>query len=232
MILNAFSITTVFIAGIGSFFAPCVLPLLPVFLSYILGVSIRKNSKELLWNIALFVLGFSLVFTLLGAAAGGVGSIFREYTREIQIIGGIAMVVFGFQFLDIIRIPYLSGSTNVKLPEWVDRLRYSRSFLIGVLFAVTWSPCVGPVLGGVLSLAAASGTAQEGATLLLIYSLGISIPFVVVSLTLSSASKFLKLHKRSFVYLSKLSGIVLILFGLLLIANLYGYVNGWFLGIK
>lgn len=223
------SVVTAFIAGLGSFFAPCVVPLIPVYVGYVLGLSSTKSKKALLYAVLLYILGFSLVFTLLGAAAGGLGSILREHTRIIQIIGGIAMIIFGLEFLGILRISLMAPEKGPKIPHWANNIGVTRSFVVGVLFALTWTPCVGAALGAILSLAATSRTAVEGAGLLFIYSLGISLPFVIVAWTLSSAPKYIRLHKKFFVLISKTAGVILVIFGLLLLSDTYKYLNMWVL---
>lgn len=224
--MNYLSVLAAFSAGLGSFFAPCVLPLMPAYVSYLTGVSLNNISRtKLLAIVVMYVVGFSLVFTLLGASLGGIGSFFREHTRALQIIGGAAMVVFGLEFLGYLHLDFLNRGKVIKLPKWMQNFEYLRSFFIGVLFAITWTPCVGALLGGILSLAAASATAVTGAIMLFAYSLGISIPFVLFSIFVSSTPHYFSKHKKVFVIISKFAGVVLIVFGLLLVTDLYKHLN-------
>ncbi len=223
--MNSLSIITALIAGIGSFFAPCVLPLLPAYVGYVTGISVKKSRIEMIRVMLMYIAGFSLIFVLLGASAGGIGSLLREHTRPLQFVGGIAMVIFGLEFVGLLNLRLLSINSSPKLPKWTNSFEYFRSFFIGILFAITWTPCVGPILGGILSLAAASATSANGAVLLLAYSLGISVPFVLVSLTLSSAPFYLRKYRKTFNSLSKFAGFILIVFGLLLVTDTYKYLN-------
>jgi cytochrome c-type biogenesis protein len=223
--MNSLSVLTAFLAGAGSFLAPCVIPLLPAYVGYVLGVASAKSKVNLLYTVIMYVVGFSLVFTIIGATAGGLGSLLREYTRAIQVLGGIAMVIFGLEFLGILHIGVINFERKPKLPQWTYNIEHLRSFFIGIVFALTWTPCVGPFLGAILSLAATTGTVMQGALMLFAYSLGISLPFVVVALTLSKAPQYLHLHKKLFVVFSKVSGVILVIFGLLLVTDTYKYLN-------
>lgn len=224
-----------FVAGLISFFAPCVVPLLPAYVGYVTGVSLqelkkrgyKEYRKKMLLSSALYILGFSLVFTLLGTAAAGFGSIFRGNGRIIQIIGGMVILVLGLEFAGLIHIGSLARERRLGIPKWVEKLGYARAFFIGLVFAVTWTPCVGAVLGSVLALAAVSGTASTGALLLFVYSLGISVPFLLVSLSLASAPKYLKSINKHIGVISKISGLILAALGLLLITGWYANLNSW-----
>ena len=147
----------------------------------------------------------------------------------LQVVGGSAMILFGLEFAGVIYLPFLNPKTTLRLPKWVGKFEYFRSFFIGVFFAITWTPCVGAVLGGILSLAATSATLTQGVMLLFVYSIGISFPFVLITLTISSAPRYLKKYKEFFLLLTKIAAGILILFGLLLITDCYKYLNAWLL---
>ncbi|MBI3290505.1 sulfite exporter TauE/SafE family protein [Candidatus Microgenomates bacterium] len=223
-----------FVGGVASFFAPCVVPLLPAYIAYVTGVSleslkgqgIANYQKKLLAASLLYILGFSLVFVALGTATGGIGALFRQYDFLIQRVGGLLIILFGVQTSGFLHIPFLSFGRFV-IPTWVNNLSHLRSFVIGILFALVWTPCVGVVLGSILTLAAVSGTAVQGASLLFVYSLGISVPFIVVALSLAQAPRYISWFSRHIVTISRIMGVLLIVFGILLLTDTYKHVNGW-----
>lgn len=224
-----------FSAGVVSFFAPCVLPLLPAYISYITGVSLKELDekgydpfkREVIISSTLYVLGFSLVFIILGVTAASFGILLRQNSRLIQQIGGILIIIFGLEFAGLLHIPFLSKERKIKLPNWTQKLGHFRAFLLGVIFATAWTPCVGAILGSILALAAVSASVFQGATMLFVYSLGISIPFLIVSLTLTAAPKYLKAIGRHIGLISRISGIILVIIGILLITDTYKYMNAW-----
>lgn len=237
--LAAYGLSTpvAFLAGILSFFAPCVIPLLPVYLSYITGISLNelKNTehgiyrKKVLSASLLYVLGFSLVFMLLGGVAGGMGLFLRLHTRIVQAVGGLVMIFFGLELLGYIKYEFLLKERKFVLPAWAGKIGSARAFLLGMIFALAWSPCIGPVLGGILVLAATSASALEGSFLLLVYSLGISLPFLVLALTVSETPKYLDFVKKKIVKFSWLSGAILILIGVALLSGWYPHINSFVL---
>ncbi len=224
-----------FMAGLISFFAPCVVPLLPAYVGYVTGVSLEDLKsrgyvffrKKLLISSIFYILGFSIVFVLLGTAAAGFGSVLRRYDFLIQRIGGLIILILGLDFAGILNIPLLTSQFQFKLPSWVNKLGYFRAFFLGLVFATAWTPCIGVVLGAILTLAAVSGTALQGATLLFVYSLGISIPFLIVSLTLASAPKYLTFISKHIEIITKVAGLLLSVLGLLLLTDTYKYLNSW-----
>lgn len=224
-----------FSAGVVSFFAPCVVPLLPAYIGYVTGVSVNDLkekgqstfTRKIVMTSILYILGFSIVFVLLGTAAAGFGQIFRQYDELIQRVGGLIILVLGLEFAGFLKIPLLAKQKQFKLPNWVNRLGHFRAFFVGLVFATAWTPCVGAVLGSILALAATTTTAVRGAFLLFVYSLGISIPFLVVSLTLAQAPKYLSILNKHIGKIAKISGVILVLLGLLLLTDTYKYLNSW-----
>ncbi len=222
-------------AGLVSFFAPCVIPLLPAYVGYVTGVSVKELQekgyapfrKKMVVTSILYILGFSVVFVLLGAATASIGGFFIEYAGLIQRVGGAVILVLGLEFAGILKLPFLAGIKQFTLPLWTEKLGHARAFFVGVVFATAWTPCVGAVLGSILTLAATTGMAVEGATLLFVYSLGISLPFLIVSLTLASAPKYLKVITRRIDAIAKTSGLILVALGLLLLTDSYKYLNSW-----
>lgn len=235
------SFPVAFVSGIVSFFAPCVVSLLPAYVAYVTGVSLQELKdgrggledvrggyrRQVLVSSLFYILGFSVVFVILGTAAAGVGQVLRQYNDVIRIVGGIVILVLGLNFAGFLPLPYLARELRLELPSWTSRLGYGRAFIIGVVFATAWTPCVGAVLGAILSLAAVSQSAVTGASLLFVYSLGISIPFLIVSLTLVQAPVYLKVVTRHIVFISRVTGLLLAILGLLLLTDTYKFVNAW-----
>jgi cytochrome c-type biogenesis protein len=227
-------LVTAFLAGLVSFFAPCMVPLLPSFVSYISGVSVgdlrRENGfgefrRKVLASSLVYVLGFSLVFVVLGTTAAGLGSVILVNSGVISVLGGILIMIMALQFLGWVKIPWMSGDHRLKLPVGYSTLGFLRTFLVGVIFAVAWTPCVGAVLGIILTLAATSQTAFVGAGLLFVYSLGISLPFILFALAFSGSSKFILWIMKYLERVKLISGVFLLLIGFLLFNNSLGLIS-------
>lgn len=224
-----------FVSGVVSFFAPCAITLLPTYVAYVSGVSLAQlrergigsYQRELLFASFLYIAGFSLIFVILGTAAAGIGGLFRQYQFFIERIGGLLIIIFGLQFAGLVNIPFLMRGFSYTLPLWLARLKQVRSFFIGILFAIVWTPCVGVVLGSILALAAVGASAAKGALLLLTYSLGISIPFLVVALTLAQAPNYIQFVSRHAQLFSRIFGLLLAAVGVLLLTDTYKFVNAW-----
>jgi cytochrome c-type biogenesis protein len=205
-----------FVAGLVSFVSPCVLPLLPAYLSYVSGVSVERLEGEradVLVAALAFVAGFTTVFVLLGAAAGGIGSLIERYKPELTFAAGVFLIVSGLVVAGIVRLPGLHGDLVPRaggLP---------RAFLTGAAVSIGWTPCVGYVLGGILMVAGSRQSAGAGALLLLIYSLGLGLPFVLAALAfdwVSARTRWLRDHYRA---VQTVSGILLAGFGVLLLTG-------------
>lgn len=222
-----------FTGGVVSFFAPCVVPLLPAYIGYVTGVSVkdlrdkgvRAYRRQIVGSAVAYVVGFALVFVILGAAAGGLGVVLRAYDIWIQRLGGILIMAWALQFMGVVKLPGLAMGRQWRLPTWVEHLGYGRAFLLGIVFALTWTPCVGAVLGAILTLAAASQTVTIGATMLLAYALGIAVPFVVMSLVLAQAPGAVKVLERYAGRLSIVAGVMLLLIGFLVFNNTVGLIS-------
>lgn len=229
------SIPIAFVAGLVSFFAPCVVPLIPAYVGYVTGVSLTELKKKgykpyfkkILTSSIFYILGFSIVFVALGSISAGIGFFLRRNSSLIQRIGGMIIIILGLQFADIFKIPFLNFQKKVKIPVWVNKLGNLRSFFLGLVFAVVWTPCVGAILGSILALAASTQTALGGAVLLFTYSLGISVPFLIISLTLASAPKYIGWISKHIGVISKIAGILLAILGTLLLTDTYKYLNSW-----
>ena len=237
--MNNLNIPIAFMAGVVSFFAPCVIPLIPAYIGYIAGVSLSDLQekgypaylKKIILSSLFYILGFSLIFILLGTAAAGFGGALRRYDHIIQRVGGAIILILGLEFAGLLKIPFLARERRLNIPESFKKLGYLRSFIIGIIFSISWSPCVSAVLGSILSLAAISATVYRGATLLFFYSLGISLPFMIFSLSLASAPKYLKFFSLHSGKISLIGGIILSILGLMLLTNTLGYLNDWIFDI-
>lgn len=235
------SFPVAFAGGVVSFFAPCVVPLLPAYVAYVTGVSLQelkdgsaeqnvigKYKGQVLGSSLFYILGFSIVFVILGTTAAGVGQVLRQYDDTVRVVGGAIILVLGLNFAGFLPLNFLAQEKKFELPSWIGNLGYGRAFVIGLVFATAWTPCVGAVLGAILSLAAVSQSAITGASLLFVYSLGISIPFLIVSLTLAQAPVYLKAITRHIGVISRVAGLLLAILGLMLVTDTYKFVNGWF----
>jgi cytochrome c-type biogenesis protein len=202
-----------FLEGFVSFISPCMLPMLPIYISYFAGGGEKKQKTVL--RSAAFVLGFTVTFTALGLLAGTLGSFLMQYQTVLNIACGIIVVVFGLSYLEVIKIPFFSGmSTGKQVTSLFS------AFLFGIIYSVSLTPCVGAFLGSALALAASSGGAVKGTLLLLLYSLGLGIPFILSALLiekLNSAFSFIKKHYK---IINSVCGVFLIIIGVLMMTGL------------
>lgn len=221
-------------AGILSFFAPCVFPLLPAYISYMTGVSYEELYKDnenyrvkVLLSVLSFVVGFSTVFVLMGAGAGGIGIALRSQFSNLSRFAGVLIILAGLSFGGFINIGMLQREIKLNLPKRLKKASYLRTLLIGVAFGLSWTPCIGAVLGSILTLAAATETAYKGALLLATYSLGISIPFILIAFAIASLPRFVRNINKYLPTVTKVSAIILIIIGILLVTDTYKYVNSY-----
>jgi len=217
------SLLVAFGAGLLSFLSPCVLPLVPVYLASLCGPEVFEPKAgrirvPLFLHSLSFVLGFSLVFTLFGAGAGLVGFALSSYLVIIRQIAGSLLIVFGLFLLAALKVPYLNFEKRLA-PSQGTTIGYLRSFLTGGIFSLAWTPCVGPILGGVLALALGSETAWQGAYLLAIYSLGLGLPFLVIGVAFDSVTPLLRRIHRYSTAIYIFSGILLIAVGILILTD-------------
>jgi cytochrome c-type biogenesis protein len=218
-----------FLEGIITFISPCLLPLLPLYISYFAGNSGESCTVKTLINAAGFTAGFSLVFALLGAFAGSLGRLLQEYQLAFNIATGGAVLFFGLHYLGVLKIGFLNrvyrGKTEVR------NLGFFSSVVFGVVFAIGWTPCVGAFLGSALMVAAQSGSALKGVVLLFIYALGMGLPFIISALVidkLAGAFDWIKGHYR---VITLLSGGILVLTGILMMTGVLGrFLSGLTIG--
>ncbi len=212
-----------FSAGLLSFLSPCVLPLVPVYLASLYGPEIFETKTKrfrmpVFLHALTFVIGFSVVFTLFGAGAGLVGFALSAYITVIRQIAGILLIVFGAFLLASLKVPWLNFEKRLA-PSQGTTIGYLRSFFTGGIFSLAWTPCIGPILAGILTLAMGSETAGQGAYLLAIYSLGLGLPFLVVGAAFDSITPLLRRIHRYSVIIYIVSGVLLIIVGILILAN-------------
>lgn len=229
------SIGIAFVAGLASFLSPCVLPLVPIYLAQLVGQSIYQTgesntelAKRLVTflHAALFVLGFTIAFVALGASASALGSFLQMYREPLRQVGGIVLIVFGLHLAGILKVPVLYRQKRITFQP--RRPSYPASLLFGIIFAIAWTPCVGPILSAILLLAENTATLRVGVVMLLAYSLGLGIPFLLMGLGLNQFSRFLKELKP---YLGKIevaTGALMVVLGVLVFLNLLTYFNQYF----
>ena len=205
-------------AGVLSFVSPCVLPLVPAYLGYLSGTAVvsDEQSTSRRWVTFLhalgFVLGFSAIFTILGASMGLLSQLFFGLMPVFQKIGGIVLIVFGLHMVGLFKIPFLYREWRLEArPD--NKWGILSSFLVGTIFAAAWTPCIGPILSGILVLASTSGSVGQGALLLFVYSVGLGIPFLLAGLSLDWATPLLRRLNRYGRAISILSGILLVVMG-------------------
>ena len=206
-------------AGLISFLSPCVLPLIPGYISYISGQSLQNilESKKInLFSLILFCLGFSSVFVILGASASFLGNILLQNSEFLRIIAGIIIIIFSLQLIGILNIPYLNFEKRFDAKESKNILF---PYVIGVAFGFGWTPCIGPILGSILALASIEETLSRAVILLISYSLGLAIPFVLSGYLIQRFLLFSKNFKKNINLISKIGGITLLVTGILILTN-------------
>ncbi len=219
-------------AGIASFLSPCVLPLVPAYIGHLAGTSVSEErdtgaTLHTVAHAAFFVLGFSAVFVILWASIGLVGWAIQGYTFYLRYIGGAILVVLGLHVAGVFRVRWLNQERRV----YVDRSRprsYLTSWLVGITFAAGWTPCIGPILAGIIALATTRDTVGQGALLLALYSAGLGIPFLLTAIGLSRAVPILRWMNRHAHTVEVVSGGLLIVIGVMLFTNTFALLNAYF----
>lgn len=221
-----------FLAGLASFLSPCVLPLVPIYLAQLVGPSVYQASntnKTLSTRIitfchaALFVGGFTLAFIALGATASTLGYFLKTNIALFRQAGGIILIAMGLFMIGILRIPFLDRQKRFDFQP--ERPSYPASLLFGVIFGIAWTPCFGPILASILALAARSATLQQGVWLLLVYSLGLGVPFLLLGLGFNQLSQLLKWLKPHLRKIEVVTGILMVVVGIIIFLNLLLYFN-------
>jgi len=221
-----------FIAGLASFLSPCVLPLVPIFLAQMVGQSVYQSETSTVKRMVtflhslMFVAGFTLAFIALGATASTLGSFLHANQFLLREIGGIVLVIIGLHMTGILKLPFLYWQKRFEFRP--ARPSYPASLLIGLIFAIGWTPCVGLILGPILGLAANAATLRQGVLLLLIYSLGLGIPFLLLGLGMDRFSSLLKRLKPHLGKIEIATGVIMIAMGILIYFNLLITLNRFF----
>ena len=217
MILN---LIIAFGAGLISFLSPCVLPLIPGYISYISGESlgdIVEKQKKILLKTILFSLGFSLVFISFGATASFIGNLLLEYSNSLRVVAGLIIIIFSLQLIGILNLNFLNKEKRIYTKNYSNNLFFP--VVVGSAFGFGWTPCIGPVLGSILALAATESSIGKGILLLSFYSLGLAIPFVLSGYGISKFLEFSKNFKKNIRRISISGGIILLITGVLIVTN-------------
>ncbi len=229
------SIGLVFFSGIVSFLSPCILPILPGYMTYLAARSGSQETKQVsrwqvLFHGVAFVVGFGIVFIMLGATASAIGRFLYAYREWITRIGGVIIVFFGLQISGWLQIPFLEFEIR-KHAEPDPRLGYVSSFLMGIFFAAGWTPCIGPTLGIVLTIAGTQASMSRGILLLALYSLGLGLPFIFTALVMDSIGAWMKRMTKLTRYVTLAAGIFLVAVGILLILGRLNFLGEFFPGL-
>jgi cytochrome c-type biogenesis protein len=234
---ESLGVMVAFSAGVLSFLSPCVLPLFPSYLSFITGMSVERLSAEvqradrtrILLHSAAFILGFSTVFVSLGASFSAAGQFFLDYRDWIRYAGGLLIIVFGLYIAGVLRIGAFGRTHQLQIRS--KPAGYLGSFLVGITFAIGWTPCVGPILGSILTLAGNEKTVQQGVGLLLAYSAGLGLPFLLFSVALGAFLRLFKRWRPLIPALERAAGVLLVVVGVLVLTNYYVVLNSWAVSI-
>ena len=214
-----FELIVAFGAGLISFLSPCVLPLIPVYISYITGNSLSElieKKKVNLIPIILFTVGFSIVFIIFGAASTFLGQVLLQNSYELRIVAGLLIVVLSLHILGIINIKFLNYEKRIQTNT---NTNFYSPILIGMAFAFGWTPCIGPILGSILVLAATEESINKGILLLIFYSLGLALPFILSGYLIQKFLIFSKNFKKNIYLVTKIGGFILLITGVLILTN-------------
>ena len=226
------SFALAFVAGLLSFLSPCVLPLIPSYVGFLTGLTLEElevRRGTALAHALWFVAGFSLIFIALGATASAFGVLLLRSQVWIGRIGGVVVILFGLYLLGVLRPALLMRERKVQLAH--KPLGYLGSAFVGVTFGAAWTPCIGPILGAILTLAAAQASVGHGAALLTAYSAGLALPFVVTALALDRFLAWFQRFRPYLVWVERIAGGLLILLGLLLVTDRFTLLAGWLQGL-
>ena len=225
MFTEAVSFPAAFLAGFLSFLSPCVLPLIPAYFTFITGCSLEELTedrnpeirKKVVFSTISFVCGFSLIFILMGASASYLGGLIYNHRQTIRIIGGVLIILMGVHLTGIIRIPGLDVEKRIHMEK--KPLHFLGIFIIGMAFGAGWSPCIGPLLGSILIIAGSQETVRQGIVLLAIYSAGLALPFIILSVFIHLLLMVIRKASRFSQFVNAAAGILLIIVGLILVTN-------------
>ena len=225
MFTESISYSAAFIAGLLSFFSPCILPLIPAYFTFITGFSLDEltgaqgtgERARIILSTLSYVLGFSSIFILMGASASFIGGAIFEYREWIRIIGGVAIILFGIHMTGLFRFKALDFERRLHMQK--KPLHFMGTFVVGMAFGAGWSPCIGPLLGSILIVAGNQDTIGHGMALLSVYAAGLAIPFLVLSIFIDRLITLIKKVSWSIKYINVTAGVLLLILGLLLVTN-------------
>jgi cytochrome c-type biogenesis protein len=229
------SIPAALIAGLVSFLSPCVLPLVPPYLVYLTGATIEhvandepasSSKRAVMISAALFVLGFSTIFVTLGASSSLIGGLIHAWSAELSIVAGIVIIVMGLHFLGLTRIGLLMREGRLPIPRPVGLWG---AYVMGLAFAFGWTPCIGPILAAILSVAAAEATVTKGASLLAVYSAGLGIPFLIAAFMVEQFSSLFSKMKQHLVNVERAMGVLMVITGIGFLTGAVSGVSVWLL---
>jgi cytochrome c-type biogenesis protein len=233
--INDVSIPAALIAGLVSFLSPCVLPLVPPYLVYLTGATIEhvanaetvsSSKRAVMISALMFVLGFSTVFVALGASASLIGAMVRVWSAELSIVAGVVIIIMGLHFLGLTRISLLMREGRLSIPKPVGLWG---AYVMGLAFAFGWTPCIGPILAAILSVAAAEATVAKGAGLLAVYSAGLGIPFLIAAFMVEQFSSLFSRMKRHLVSVERAMGVLMVLTGIGFLTGSVSSASIWLL---
>ncbi len=200
-----------FLEGIASFISPCILPMLPIYISYFLGKE-EKNTKKAIINSSGFVLGFTIIFLLLSIFASNLGAIISSNMKYIKIVFGIVIILLGLNYMDLLNIKLLNKTKGINTK--IKELNFIKSTAFGMLFSISWTPCIGTFLSSALLLIASNQDMLKGIVLMLLYSIGLGIPFILSAIFIEKLREMFNFIKKNYVYIKRISGIILIIMGI------------------
>jgi len=221
-----------FLAGLLSFLSPCVLPLVPSYIGFLTGMTLPEMTgrrRIALLHAVLFVTGFSLIFILLGASATALGGALKFYQVWIARVGGVLVILFGLLCLGVVKAGFLEQERRLQLQH--KPVGYLGSVLVGMAFGAGWTPCIGPVLGAILSLAATSDSVPRGMLLLGVYSAGLAVPFLLAAVAVESFLEWFQRFRRYLPWVMRVSGVLLIFVGILMATGQFTRLAGWLQGL-
>lgn len=205
-----------FLEGIATFISPCILPMLPIYILYLTGQEDKDNKKILLNSIGFFI-GFAILFSILGAVFAGIGKYLSDYSNIINIIFGIIIILFGLNFIDVIKIPFINKTKKVEVKT--NKKGFFQSILFGMVFGLGWTPCLGAFLGSALMMVANTGNILQGITMLLVFSLGLGVPFILSAVLIEQLKNTFNFIKKNYKIINIISAALLIIIGLYMLVQ-------------
>ena len=228
----AFGVLIAFSAGLLSFLSPCVLPLIPSYVTFITGLSlddVQNARRTALVHGMLFVLGFTLIFMAMGAGATLLGQALLKHRDWISRIGGVVIIIFGLYLLGVLNVGFMARERRFHIAD--KPVGYVGTMFVGVAFGAGWTPCLGPILGSILVYTSSQADLGKGLWLLFAYSLGLAVPFLLSAVAIDRFSAFFQRMRKQMVWVSRISGVVMVGIGVLLVTNYFTILSSWLTGL-